>query len=64
VESIGGASDAATDFTALGHDVKIAGHLESEAGPDEVIASDATYKSAQISTQGLEQRDPELKCMH
>jgi adenylate cyclase len=61
VGSIVGASGAAADFTALGDNVNIAARLASNAGPGEVIISEATYKAAQIDDQNLKMRNLELK---
>lgn len=61
VGSIAGASGAAADFTALGDNVNIAARLASRAGAGEVLISEATWKAAQLRTEGIEQRDLELK---
>jgi adenylate cyclase len=61
VGSIAGASGAAADFTALGDNVNIAARLASQAGPGELLASEATCQAAGIETVGLERRLLELK---
>jgi adenylate cyclase len=61
VGSIEGASGAAADFTALGDNVNIAARLASKAGQGEVLASQATLNAARLETEGLEQRNLELK---
>jgi adenylate cyclase len=61
VGAIAGARGAASDFTALGDDVNIAARLASNAGPGEVLISEATYNAAQIQTETLERRVLELK---
>jgi adenylate cyclase len=61
VGSIAGASGAAADFTALGDNVNIAARLASQAGPGEILASEATCNGAGIETGGLERRVLELK---
>jgi len=61
VGSIVGASGAAADFTALGDNVNIAARLASKAGQGEVLASEATFNAAQITTAELEKRELELK---
>lgn len=61
VGSIVGASGDAADFTALGDNVNVAARLASQAGPGEILISEATLDAAQIETQGLEERQLELK---
>jgi adenylate cyclase len=61
VGSIVGASGEAADFTALGDNVNIAARLASNAAQGEVIASEDTFATAQLDTEGLEKRDLELK---
>ena len=52
---------AAADFTALGDNVNIAARLASKAGQGEVLISEATWNAARIETEGLEERELELK---
>lgn len=59
--SISGASGTAADFIALGDHVNIAARLASNAGPGEILVSEATHRAAQIKTGGLEKRHLELK---
>lgn len=61
VGSIAGASGASSDFTALGDNVNIAARLASRARQGEVLISETTYEAAQLSIDGLEKRDLELK---
>ncbi len=61
VGSIVGASGEAADFTALGDNVNIAARLASNAGPGEVVISDATYTKALVENERLERRELELK---
>ena len=49
------------DFTALGDNVNIAARLASEAGPGEILISEATYSAAQLDSGDLERRQLELK---
>ena len=61
IGTIVGASGAGSDFTALGDHVNIAARLASEAGVGEVLVSEAASTAAEITTEGLEQRELELK---
>jgi class 3 adenylate cyclase len=61
VGSIAGARGAASDFTALGDNVNIAARLASIARQGEVLVSEATSNAAQITTEGLEKRELDLK---
>jgi adenylate cyclase len=61
VGSIVGASGTASDFTALGDNVNIAARLASNAGPGEVLISEATFHAARIENEELERRDLDLK---
>ena len=56
-----GEEESAMDFTALGDNVNIAARLASEAGPGEILISDAAYSAAHMTTQNLERRQLGLK---
>lgn len=49
------------DFTALGDNVNIAARLASQAGPGEILISDAAFSHAGIDLGNLEHRQLELK---
>ena len=49
------------DFTALGDNVNITARLGSEAGPGEILISDALYEAANLDREDLERRQLELK---
>jgi adenylate cyclase len=49
------------DITALGDTVNTAARLAAQAGPGEVILSNATYNAAKLKLADLEQRQLELK---
>jgi adenylate cyclase len=49
------------DFTALGDNVNITARLASEAGPGEILISDALYEAANLDREDLERRQLELK---
>jgi adenylate cyclase len=51
----------ALDFTALGDTVNIAARLRSEAGPGQILVSDAAASAAGLDVSGLEHRDLELR---
>jgi adenylate cyclase len=51
----------ALDFTALGDAVNTAARLAAEAGPGEILISDATASAAQLDTAGLETRHLSLR---
>lgn len=61
VGSIASPSEEATDFTALGDNVNITARLASNAGPGEVLISEAAYNAAQLDDEELELRELELK---
>ncbi|HEX6270058.1 MAG TPA: adenylate/guanylate cyclase domain-containing protein [Anaerolineales bacterium] len=56
-----GGEDNPVDFTALGDHVNITARLASEAGPGEILISDAAYSAAGSDLDDLEQRQMELK---
>ena len=56
-----GGEDSPMDFTALGDNVNIAARLASEAGPGEVLISEATYAVANLQFEDLERRQLDLK---
>ena len=56
-----GEDASAMDFTALGDSVNVTARLASEAGPGEVLISDAAYSAANLAIQDLEHRQLELK---
>lgn len=56
-----GDEKSTADFTALGDDVNIAARLASEAGPGEVLVSEAAYAAADMNFEGAESRQMELK---
>jgi adenylate cyclase len=49
------------DFTALGDNVNIAARLASEAGPGEILISEAAFSAAHLNMENLERRELELK---
>jgi adenylate cyclase len=57
---VGGEGNPA-DFTALGDNVNITARLASEAGPGEILISDAAYAAANLDREDLERRELELK---
>lgn len=58
---VGGSEGKPTDFTALGDHVNIAARLASQAGPGEILISDAAYTASGIDLENLERRQLELK---
>ena len=56
-----GDEESTADFTALGDNVNITARLASQAGPGEILISDAAYSAANTTIQNLEQRQLELK---
>ncbi len=50
-----------TDFTALGDAVNVTAHLCSQAGVGEILVTEATARSADLSLEGLEERHLSLK---
>ncbi len=49
------------DFTALGDNVNITARLASEAGPGEILISEAAFTAAHLQLGNLERRQLELK---
>jgi len=58
---VGGLEGNPTDFTALGDNVNITARLASQAGPGEILISDAAYTAADLDLGLLEHRQLELK---
>lgn len=58
---VGGDEDNPSDFTALGDNVNVTSRLASQAGPGEILISEAAYQKARLELDDLEQRDLELK---
>ena len=58
---VGGTDGNPTDFTALGDNVNITARLASQAGPGEILISDAAYAAAGLELGDLERRQLELK---
>jgi len=56
-----GDEESTADFTALGDNVNIAARLASQAGPGEILISEASYAAAHLNNEDLERRDLELK---
>ena len=56
-----GSESSTADFTALGDNVNITARLASEAGPGEILISDAAYSAAHLNLENLEHRQMELK---
>jgi len=56
-----GDEDSTADFTALGDNVNITARLASEAGPGEILISDASFAAANLNRADLERRQLELK---
>jgi adenylate cyclase len=58
---VGGVGDNPTDFTALGDNVNITARLAAQAGPGEILVSDAAYSAANLNLEDLDHRLMELK---
>ena len=58
---IQGVDGVGADVTALGDSVNTAARLVAQAGPGEIILSDATYAAAGLDLPGLERRQLQLK---
>lgn len=56
-----GDESSTADFTALGDNVNITARLASEAGPGEILISDAAYSAAHLNLGELEHRQMGLK---
>jgi adenylate cyclase len=56
-----GGEDSPADFTALGDNVNITARLASEAGPGEILISEAAYFATNLNFGDLEHRHLELK---
>lgn len=56
-----GGEDSPMDFTALGDNVNITARLASEAGPGEILISEAAYSAANLQPRDLEHRQMDLK---
>ena len=56
-----GDEGSTADFTALGDNVNITARLASEAGPGEILISDAACEAAKMDLRELEHRQLELK---
>jgi adenylate cyclase len=56
-----GEEASAMDFTALGDNVNVAARLASQAGPGEILISEAAFSAAQLNIENLERRELELK---
>jgi adenylate cyclase len=56
-----GDENSTADFTALGDNVNITARLASEAGPGEILISNAAYAAAHLHLGDLERRQMELK---
>jgi adenylate cyclase len=58
---VGGGADNPTDFTALGDNVNVAARLASQAGPGEILISEAAYTASGMELGELERRQLALK---
>lgn len=58
---VGGTDGNPTDFTALGDNVNITARLASQAGPGEILISEAACSAANLKLEDLERRQMELK---
>ena len=56
-----GDKESTADFTALGDNVNIAARLASQAGPGEILISEAACAAANLNREDLERRQLELK---
>ena len=61
VVGVVGEEDGPTDFTALGDNVNVTARLASQAGPGEILISNAAYAASQLDLGDLEYRELELK---
>jgi adenylate cyclase len=51
----------ASEFTAFGDTINVAAHLAAQAGPGEILTTDATLAAAGFTDDGLERRHLSLK---
>jgi adenylate cyclase len=58
---VGGTEDNPSDFTALGDNVNVTSRLASQAGPGEILISDAAYSASNLDLGEPEQRELDLK---
>jgi len=58
---VGGGEDNPSDFTALGDNVNVTSRLASQAGPGEILISEAAYTASHLDLGELEHRELELK---
>jgi len=58
---VGGEEGYPKDFTALGDHVNVTARLASQAGPGEILISEATYAAAGLDLGDLERRELALK---
>jgi len=58
---VGSDKEFPTDFTALGDNVNVAARLASQAGPGEILISEAAYTASHLDLGELEHRELELK---
>jgi len=58
---VGGTDGNPTDFTALGDNVNITARLASQAGPGEILISEAASTAAGLDLGDLERQQLELK---
>jgi adenylate cyclase len=56
-----GGEESTVDFTALGDNVNITARLASQAGPGEILISEASYAAAGLNREDLERRHMDLK---
>ena len=56
-----GGEESTVDFTALGDNVNITARLASQAGPGEILISEAAYSAAGLNREDLERRQMDLK---
>lgn len=58
---VGGGDNSPQDFTALGDNVNITARLASQAGPGEILISEAAYEAADLELGNLESRQLAVK---
>lgn len=54
-------AETAADFTALGDPMNLAAHLASQAGPGEILVTNAAAAASGLASEGLEHRSVPLK---